>query len=39
MGNLKANTPNPAWKGRLLKFLIYLVIGFLIAFLYGQVKK
>jgi prepilin signal peptidase PulO-like enzyme (type II secretory pathway) len=39
MDNPKANAPKSAWKGRLLKFVIYLVIGFLVAFLYRQLKK
>jgi hypothetical protein len=27
------------WKSRLLRFLIYLAVGFLSAFLYRQLKK
>ena len=28
-----------AWKGLLLKFIIYIAVGFLCAFLYHQLKK
>jgi len=34
-GNERAGS---AWKGRLIKFLVYVVIGFLCAFLYRQMK-
>ncbi len=27
------------WKSRLLRFIIYLVVGFLCAFIYHQLKK
>jgi hypothetical protein len=30
---------NPTWKGRLLRFMIYMVIGFLCAFLYKYLKN
>ena len=39
MDNLKAKSPAPAWKGRIIKFLMYLVIGFLCAFIYRQIKE
>ena len=39
MDNPKANSPTTAWKGRIIKLLIYVVIGFLAAFLYRQLKK
>lgn len=30
---------NTTWKGRLLRFVIYVVVGFLCAFLYNYLKK
>lgn len=30
---------NSPWKSRLLRFLLYVVIGFLCAFLYKYLKK
>lgn len=30
---------NTTWKGRLLRFMIYVVVGFLCAFLYKYLKK
>lgn len=30
---------NSLWKGRLIRFLIYVVAGFLCAFLYKYVKN
>ena len=30
---------NTSWKGRLIRFIIYIVVGFLCAFLYGYLKK
>jgi prepilin signal peptidase PulO-like enzyme (type II secretory pathway) len=39
MNNPETNTEKAAWKGRLIKFLIYLAVGFLAAFLYRQLKK
>lgn len=39
MNNPETNQPNRVWKGRLIKFIIYLVVGFLCAFLYRQFKN
>jgi hypothetical protein len=33
------NEQQPTWKSRLIRFLIYIVVGFLCAFLYNQLKK
>jgi len=30
---------NSSWKGRVLRFVIYVAVGFLCAFLYGYLKK
>jgi len=30
---------NTTWKGRLIRFMIYVVIGFLCAFLYKYLKN
>ncbi len=38
MDNFNTDSPKSAWKGRLIKFLIYVVVGFLCAFLYGKIK-
>jgi hypothetical protein len=39
MNKLESGKQNSAWKGRLLKFIIYVIVGFLCAFLYRQLKK
>lgn len=39
MNNPETKNQNAAWKSRLIKFLIYVVVGFLCAFLYGKLKK
>lgn len=33
------NTQRNIWKNRLLKFLLYVVIGFALAWLYRQIKN
>lgn len=30
---------NSTWKGRIIRFVIYVVIGFLCAFLYKYLRK
>ncbi len=32
------SSPNP-WKVRIIKFVIYLVVGFLCAYLFGRFKN
>jgi hypothetical protein len=39
MNNPENNAAKSAWKARIIKLLIYLVVGFLAAFLYRQLKK
>ncbi len=40
MSNQNTNIPkSSAWKGRLLKFIVYVIVGFLVAFLYRQMKN
>ena len=39
MTDVENGKQNSAWKGRLLKFIIYVIVGFLCAFLYRQLKK
>ena len=39
MNNPENNNRNTAWKSGLIKFLIYVVVGFLSAFLYGKLRK
>jgi uncharacterized membrane protein len=39
MTYMENSKQNSAWKGRLLKFIIYVIIGFLCAFLYRQLKN
>jgi hypothetical protein len=39
MNEQESSHVKPAWKGRLIRFLIYLLVGFLCAFLYKQFKN
>jgi len=39
MDTTNSTNPKSAWKGRLIKFIVYVAIGFLCAFLYKQLKN
>jgi hypothetical protein len=39
MNNEETNSAGSAWKGHIIKLLIYVVVGFLAAYLYRQLKK
>ena len=39
MDNPETNNSKSAWKGRLLKFIIYLLVGFAAAYIYRQMKN
>ena len=36
---LNMNTSKTQWKSKLIRFLIYIVVGFICALLYSQLKK
>ena len=39
METFETTLANNAWKGRLIKFIIYVAVGFLCAYLYRQLKN
>jgi len=39
MDNFNSNPTKTAWKGRVIRLLIYVVVGFLAAYVYRQLKK